>query len=77
MRDADQLTLIFSRRHLIRLWLRDPEYAWETPKALEARWEKQYGNVSPDASVFPLEPAIRSVSAGREKLEPLTGTGGY
>ncbi|KAL4963704.1 TauD/TfdA family dioxygenase [Aspergillus stella-maris] len=26
------------RRHLVRLWLRDPELAWETPEGLKSRW---------------------------------------
>ena len=50
------------QRHLVRLWLRDPENAWETPKALNERWEKVYGNVQEEKQVFPLEPYIRSAS---------------
>ncbi|KAE8321647.1 hypothetical protein BDV39DRAFT_197454 [Aspergillus sergii] len=30
------------QRHLLRLWLRDPEYAWETPAALKDRWDSIY-----------------------------------
>ncbi|KAK0733122.1 hypothetical protein B0T26DRAFT_633929 [Lasiosphaeria miniovina] len=52
------------QRHLIRLWLRDPEYAWETPAALRDRWDRLFKDVSPDKSVFPLEPRIRT-SAGK------------
>ncbi|KAJ4343094.1 hypothetical protein N0V85_009837, partial [Neurospora sp. IMI 360204] len=48
------------QRHLVRLWLRDPEYAWETPEALRERWERVYGGVNPEKEVFPLEPRIRS-----------------
>ncbi|CAF3555197.1 unnamed protein product [Fusarium graminearum] len=44
------------QRHLLRLWLRDPEYAWETPAALSERWERVYGGVTPELQTFPLEP---------------------
>jgi hypothetical protein len=50
------------RRHLLRLWLRDPENAWETPTELAHRWEAVYGGISSDAEVFPLEPYVRSES---------------
>ncbi|KAJ5511958.1 hypothetical protein LT330_003078 [Penicillium expansum] len=46
-------------RHLLRLWLRDPENAWETPKELHDRWDIVYKDVLPDEQVFPLEPTIR------------------
>ncbi|KAK2772041.1 hypothetical protein FQN52_002219 [Onygenales sp. PD_12] len=52
------------QRHLIRLWLRDPEYAWETPEPLQARWAELYDGVQPENQVFPLEPRIRSASKG-------------
>ncbi|KAF5229879.1 hypothetical protein FAUST_10128 [Fusarium austroamericanum] len=45
------------QRHLLRLWLRDPEYAWETPAALSERWERVYGGVTPELQTFPLEPS--------------------
>ncbi|KAK0387503.1 hypothetical protein NLU13_5815 [Sarocladium strictum] len=50
------------KRHLLRLWLRDPEHAWDIPKELAQRWEAVYGGVSADAQVFPLEPYVRSES---------------
>ncbi|KAI1434405.1 TfdA family taurine catabolism dioxygenase TauD [Xylaria sp. CBS 124048] len=50
------------RRHLLRLWLRDSEHAWETPGPLEWQWERLYKNVTPESQVFPLEPYIRSAS---------------
>jgi hypothetical protein len=53
-----RLTLIF-RRHLLRLWLRDPENAWETPAPLQHRWDTVYKDVTEDEQTFPLEPAIR------------------
>jgi hypothetical protein len=50
------------RRHLLRLWLRDPENAWETPKELAPRWSAVYGGITTEAQVFPLEPYVRSES---------------
>jgi len=52
------------QRHLIRLWLRDPENAWETPEPLRERWAKVYGGVQEEKQVFPLEPYIRSAGLG-------------
>ncbi|KAJ0426714.1 hypothetical protein BJY00DRAFT_320369 [Aspergillus carlsbadensis] len=49
------------RRHLVRLWLRDPELAWRTPEGLASRWEGIYGGVQPENEVFPLEPFVRSL----------------
>ncbi|TVY33449.1 Taurine hydroxylase-like protein [Lachnellula subtilissima] len=46
-------------RHLLRLWLRDPELAWETPAALQSRWDELYKDVTEDEQVFSLEPYIR------------------
>lgn len=31
------------RRHLVRLWLRNPELAWEIPEAMKAPWRAAYG----------------------------------
>jgi hypothetical protein len=50
---------------LLRMWLRDPEYAWPTPESLKERWEKVYEGVTPEKQVFPLEPRIRSASDGK------------
>ena len=55
------------RRHLVRLWLRDPEYAWPTPEPLTDRWYGLYGGIKPENEVFPLEPNIRSSSEGVPK----------
>jgi hypothetical protein len=52
------------QRHLVRLWLRDPENAWETPAVLAGRWDKVYKDVKEESQVFPLEPYIRSASLG-------------
>ncbi|KAF2725397.1 Clavaminate synthase-like protein [Polychaeton citri CBS 116435] len=46
-------------RHLLRLWLRDPDYAWETPIPLRARWSNVYDDVKPEEQSFPIEPRIR------------------
>ncbi|KAK1725131.1 TfdA family taurine catabolism dioxygenase TauD [Colletotrichum acutatum] len=48
------------QRHLLRQWLRDPEYGWETPEPLKERWAQLYEGVTPDAQIFPLDPFIRS-----------------
>ncbi|BCS22229.1 TauD/TfdA family dioxygenase [Aspergillus puulaauensis] len=48
------------QRHLLRLWLRDPENAWHTPEVLAPRWAQIYEGVSPESEVFPEEPFIRS-----------------
>ncbi|KAK4171544.1 hypothetical protein QBC36DRAFT_92395 [Triangularia setosa] len=52
------------QRHLIRLWLRDPEYAWETPAALQSKWNRVYKDVAPENTVFPLEPYFGSGNSG-------------
>lgn len=56
------------QRHLVRLWLRDPELAWNTPDKLRGRWDKVYKDVREENQIFPLEPYIRSSSLG--KTEP-------
>ena len=55
------------RRHLVRLWLRDPEYAWDTPEGLKTRWAHIYDGITPENQVFPLEPYVRSASNGQER----------
>ncbi|KAK3339718.1 hypothetical protein B0T25DRAFT_594467 [Lasiosphaeria hispida] len=51
------------QRHLVRLWLRDPEHMWEMSAARE-RWDRIYEGVTPETSVFPLEPRRRRASRG-------------
>jgi len=34
----------FQRRHIIRLWLRNEELAWETPDELKQTWFEKYGD---------------------------------
>ena len=48
----------------MRLWLRDPEYAWKTPEALRERWDRVYAGVTAEKTVFPLEATIRNASKG-------------
>ncbi|KAF3404614.1 hypothetical protein DPV78_003350 [Talaromyces pinophilus] len=48
-------------RHLLRLWLRDSEYAWETPTQLQDRWDEIYKGLSEEEQRFPLEPTLRNV----------------
>jgi hypothetical protein len=58
-----KIHILFLRRHLLRLWLRNEDLAWKTPKALEANWKRLY-EVTADEQRFPLEPEIRSASKG-------------
>ncbi|KAF9484930.1 Clavaminate synthase-like protein [Pholiota conissans] len=53
-------------RHLIRLWLRNDELAWNTPKPLQPIWKRLY-SVSPEEQRFPLEPEIRRKANGATK----------
>ncbi|KAM7222993.1 hypothetical protein V8F06_001549 [Rhypophila decipiens] len=55
------------QRHLVRLWLRDEENAWNTPEPLQDRWDRVYKDVTAEKSVFPLEPRIRTASKGEDK----------
>ncbi|RAL16021.1 Clavaminate synthase-like protein [Aspergillus homomorphus CBS 101889] len=55
------------QRHLIRIWQRDPEYAWDTPGPLDRAWKQLYDGVTPETQVFPLEPYIRGPAAGGKK----------
>ncbi|TFK27344.1 Clavaminate synthase-like protein [Coprinopsis marcescibilis] len=53
-------------RHLIRLWLRNDQLAWKTPKHLEHIWKRLY-SVAPQDQRFPLEPEIRRKASGKTK----------
>ncbi|KAF2854731.1 Clavaminate synthase-like protein [Plenodomus tracheiphilus IPT5] len=57
-------------RHLVRLWLRDPELAWGIPAVLGERWEGVFGGregvPAREREVWPLEPYVRSASLGVE-----------
>ncbi|KAJ5613866.1 hypothetical protein N7528_007520 [Penicillium herquei] len=49
------------RRHLLRLWLHDPQNAWEIPEVLRSKWDKLYAESSSHGEqIFPLEPEMRS-----------------
>lgn len=37
-------------RHLVRLWLRNPDLAWHIPKSMRVPWEAAFG---PDGNGFP------------------------
>ena len=49
------------RRHLIRLWLRDPELAWETPATLQSRWDRLYKDITPQEQYLALEEGVHRV----------------
>lgn len=57
---------VIDRRHLVRLWLRNDELAWTTPKPLELIWKRLY-SVGPDEQRFPLNPEIRRKANGVAK----------
>ncbi|KAF8890087.1 hypothetical protein BD779DRAFT_1469417 [Infundibulicybe gibba] len=48
-------------RHLLRLWLRSEELAWETPQALKPLWDKTYA-APPDEQTFALDPVVRTAA---------------
>ena len=62
-----------SRRHLVRLWLRDPEYAWPTPEPLKPRWAQLYEGVDEESQVFALEPYVRSPANGKKNSKLNSG----
>lgn len=56
----------WNRRHLLRVWMRDEEHAWETPGEMRGRWGRIYGSESAHGPrVFPLEAATRSVGENK------------
>ncbi|KAG6839151.1 hypothetical protein C0991_005406 [Blastosporella zonata] len=54
-------------RHLLRLWLRNEELAWQTPEELESYWKRLYYTTTPDEQTFPLEAEVRKESKGGVK----------
>ncbi|KAF8890086.1 hypothetical protein BD779DRAFT_1671450 [Infundibulicybe gibba] len=52
-------------RHLLRLWLRNEELAWETPQALKPLWDKTFA-APPDEQTFALDPVVRAAVKGKE-----------
>ncbi|KAJ5711149.1 hypothetical protein N7488_005305, partial [Penicillium malachiteum] len=55
------------RRHLLRLWLHDPQNAWKIPEALRSKWDRLYAEGSSHGEqIFPIEPEMRS--AGKASI---------
>ncbi|KAI9925081.1 hypothetical protein ASPWEDRAFT_119128 [Aspergillus wentii DTO 134E9] len=52
------------QRHLLRLWLRDPEFEWEKHPALKGRFDRVYAGLEVEKSIFPLEATIRGLEVG-------------
>lgn len=44
------------KRHLLRLWLRSEEHAWETPDCLKSAWNVAYGDNDISTELWPIEP---------------------
>ncbi|KAE8402393.1 hypothetical protein BDV37DRAFT_295394 [Aspergillus pseudonomiae] len=56
-----------NRRHLLRLWLRDPQNAWVTPEPLRSRADRIYSeNHRRGPQIFPVDPIPRSVGKARK-----------
>lgn len=49
---------LFIRRHLLRLWLCDPDFEWEKHETLKERFDRVYVELKIENSVFPLEATI-------------------
>ncbi|KAG2022353.1 taurine catabolism dioxygenase TauD [Coprinopsis cinerea AmutBmut pab1-1] len=52
------------KRHLLRLWLRNEELAWELPEELKPLWRKTF-SVRPEDRTFALEPVVREAVRGK------------
>lgn len=61
---ACYLTLFYVGRHLLRLWLRDPEFEWEKHEALKERFDRVYADLKTENPVFLLEAIIRGADVG-------------
>lgn len=46
------------KRHLLRLWLRSEEHAWETPECLKSAWKVAYGDDNTSTEKWPTVPII-------------------
>lgn len=55
---------LYARRHLFRLWLRDPEFEWEKHVALKERFDRVYADLKTENPVFLLEAIIRGADVG-------------
>ena len=54
----------YSSRHLLRLWLRNEDFAWKLPKSLQTLLETIY-DVKSEDQTFALEPEVREQSKGK------------
>lgn len=64
---ADWLTETIRSRHLLRLWLRDPQNSWVTPEPLRNRADRIFDEtLQRGPQVFPLDPIARSVGKARK-----------
>jgi hypothetical protein len=64
---ADWLTETTRSRHLLRLWLRDPQNSWVTPEPLGNRTDRIFDEAfQRGPQVFPLDPIARSVGKARK-----------
>lgn len=48
-----------TRRHLLRLWLRNEELAWDIPAGLKPYYNKIYYGLKPEEQKIPLQPEVR------------------
>lgn len=46
------------RRHLVRMWLRDPERAWLVPEMCREQWEEAFTEVPEEKQVWPVSPIV-------------------
>jgi hypothetical protein len=59
--DRYLIAVLWRRRHLLRIWLRDEEYGWSLPERLTEtiQWRRLF-ELSPKEQWFPLEPQVKS-----------------
>lgn len=43
-------------RHLVRMWLRDPERAWKVPDMCKEQWEDAFTPIPEEQQVWPVKP---------------------
>jgi len=46
------------KRHLLRLWLRNEELAWETPEVLRSAWDAAYASDDVSEEQWPIVPIM-------------------
>lgn len=65
---GDWLTENIRSRHLLRLWLRDPQNSWVMPEPLRNRTNRIFDEgYQRGPQVFPLDPIARSVGKARKE----------